>query len=76
MLDTADKKLDQIHRETLSFVHHQLQNLEPQMVASTMLAIAMRIYKTILTPDDFEKFMLVISNESNTIESFNGPTIN
>jgi len=36
----------------------------------------MRLYKTILTPADFEKFVSVVSDESDKIEPFDRPSIN
>ena len=34
----------------------------PQMVASTYMAIAMRIYKTVLSADEYERMLHVITN--------------
>jgi hypothetical protein len=73
---TVDEKLNQSHENTMRFVYQQLESTEPQMVASTMLAIAMRLYKTILTPADFEKFVNVVADESDKIEPFDRPSIN
>lgn len=71
-----NKSLDQAHRATMKFMFDQLEKTDPQIVASTMLAIAMRLYKTILKPTDFEKFVSVVSEESDGIEPFNRPSIN
>ena len=71
-----DKSLDQAHQATMKFMFDQLEKTDPQIVASTMLAIAMRLYKTILKPGDFEKFVSVVSEESDGIEPFNRPSIN
>jgi len=49
---------------------------DPQIVASTMLAIALRLYKTVLTPEDFRLFMETVEQTSNNISEFRGPTIN
>jgi len=75
-MKTVDEKLNQSHENTMRFVYQQLESTEPQMVASTMLAVAMRLYKTILTPTDFEKFVSVVSDESDKIEPFDRPSIN
>ena len=75
-MKTVDEKLNQSHENTMRFVYQQLESTDPQMVASTMLAIAMRLYKTILTPPDFEKFVNVVADESDKIEPFDRPSIN
>jgi hypothetical protein len=75
-MQEVDKELNESHSDTMQFVYQQLESKDPQMVASTLLAIAMRLYKTILTPSDFEKFMNVIANESDKIEPFDRPSIN
>jgi hypothetical protein len=75
-MKTVDDKLNEVHSETMRFMYEQLASKDPQIVASTMLAIAMRLYKTILTPKDFEKFMGVVADESGGIEPFHRPSIN
>jgi len=76
IMNTVDEKLNESHENTMRFVYQQLESTDPQMVASTMLAIAMRLYKTILTPSDFEKFLSVVADESDKIEPFDRPSIN
>lgn len=68
--------LDQVHGNTMRFVFEQLEQSDPQIIASTMLAIAVRLYKTILTPQDFERFMTTVSEESGNVEPFHRPSIN
>ena len=75
-MNTVDEKLEQSHENTMRFVYQQLESTDPQMVASTMLAIAMRLYKTILTPPDFEKFVNVVADESDKIQPLDRPSIN
>ena len=75
-MKTVDEKLNQSHESTMRFVYQQLESTDPQMVASTMLAIAMRLYKTILTPQDFERFVGVVADESDKIQPFDRPSIN
>ncbi len=76
IMQDENRKLDEAHKATMAFMFGQLQKADPQMVASTMLAIAMRLYKTILKPTDFEKFVTVVAEESDKIEPFNRPSIN
>jgi len=76
IMQDDNKNLDESHKATMTFMFNQLEKTDPQIVASTMLAIAMRLYKTILKPDDFEKFVSVVSEESGEIEPFDRPSIN
>ena len=71
-----NKNLDEAHKATMTFMFNQLEKTDAQIVASTMLAIAMRLYKTILKPTDFEQFVSVVSEESGEIEPFDRPSIN
>ena len=75
-MQNKNNSLDESHSKTIQFMYEQLENTDAQIVASTMLAIAMRLYKTILKPNDFEKFVSVVSEESGEIEPFDRPSIN
>ena len=75
-MQDKSKNLDEAHKATISFMFDQLEKTDAQIVASTMLAIAMRLYKTILKPTDFEKFVSVVSVESSGVEPFERPSIN
>ena len=49
---------------------------EPQIVASTMMAQAMRLYKTVFKhPGEFEEIMVTIMKRSKSIEPFNHKTL-
>ena len=53
-----------------------LRTNEPQMVASTMMAQAMRLYKTVFKhPGEFEEVMNTIMKQSESIEPFNHKSI-
>ena len=75
-MQDKSNNLDEAHKATMTFMFNQLEKTDAQIVASTMLAIAMRLYKTILKPTDFEKFVSVVSEESGEIEPFDRPSIN
>ena len=76
IMQDKSKNLDEAHKATMTFMFNQLEKTDAQIVASTMLAIAMRLYKTILKPGDFEQFVSVVSEESGEIEPFDRPSIN
>lgn len=75
-MQDINKKLDETHKATMTFMFNQLEKTDPQIVASTMLALSMRLYKTILKPRDFEQFVSVVSEESGGVEPFERPSIN
>lgn len=75
-MQDINKKLDEAHKATMTFMFNQLEKTDPQIVASTMLALSMRLYKTILKPRDFEQFVSVVSEESGGVEPFERPSIN
>ena len=53
-----------------------LRTNEPQMVASTMMAQAMRLYKTVFKyPGEFEEVMDTVMKQSEGIEPFNHKAI-
>ena len=53
-----------------------LRTNEPQMVASTMMAQSMRLYKTVFKyPGEFEEVMNTIMKQSESIEPFNHKSI-
>ena len=72
-----DLELEYIYNELFDkMVELVLRYNEPQMVASTMMAQAMRLYKTVFKyPGEFEEVMNTIIKQSETIEPFNHKVI-
>ena len=72
-----DLELEFIYNELFDkMVELVLRYNEPQMVASTMMAQAMRLYKTVFKyPGEFEEVMDTIIKQSKTIEPFNHKVI-
>ena len=66
-------ELEYIYNELFDkMVELVLRYNEPQMVASTMMAQAMRLYKTVFKyPGEFEEVMDTIIKQSEKIEPFN-----
>ena len=73
-----DLELEYIYNELFDkMVELILRYNEPQMVASTMMAQAMRLYKTVFKyPGEFEEVMDTIMKQSEQIEPFNNKAIN
>jgi len=72
-----DLELEFIYNELFDkMVELVLRYNEPQMVASTMMAQSMRLYKTVFKyPGEFEEVMDTIMKRSESIEPFNHKSI-
>jgi hypothetical protein len=72
-----DFELEYIYNELFDkMVELVLRYNEPQIVASTMMAQAMRLYKTVFKhPGEFEEIMVTIMKRSKSIEPFNHKTL-
>ena len=53
-------ELNQIYHEIFSEAIEHMKDYEPQMVAGTLMAIAMRLYKTHLTEEGFREMMQTV----------------
>ena len=52
-----DKELDELYQQIFADAVEYMKDYEPQMVAGTLMAIAIRLYKTNLTEDGFQKML-------------------
>ena len=52
-----DKELDELYQKIFADTIEHMKNYEPQMVAGTLMAIAIRLYKTNLTDDGFKDML-------------------
>ena len=52
-----DEELGRIYQELFETAASLSQGTDPGLVAASMMAIGSRIYKTILTAEDYEKMM-------------------
>ena len=75
--DKKDLELEFIYNELFDkMVELVLRYNEPQMVASTMMAQAMRLYKTVFKHEgEFKEAMKTILKQSKTIKPFNHVTL-
>jgi len=55
-----DKDLQEIYNRIFDDAMTYMDKFPPQMVAATYLAIAMRLYKTSLTPEEYETMVRTI----------------
>lgn len=75
MIKKEDKKLDNCYQELFKMVVDLQLKYPTQMVAGTMMAQALRIYKSTLTDDGFKGMMETISESETNIEPYNKPTL-
>jgi hypothetical protein len=73
--DTVDTQLQDIYDEFFQLMAKLCVTHEPQMVTGTMMAIALRLYKTTLTPEDFTKMIETIHRTAEHIEPFDMDSI-
>ena len=71
-----DKKLNDCYQELFEKVVELQLKYSSQMVAGTMMAQALRIYKSTLKDDDFKSMIETIAESESKIEPYDKPTIN
>ena len=71
-----DEKLNDCYQELFKTVVDMQTRYNNQMIAGTMMAQALRLYKSNLTEEGFRAMVEVIASSSDTIEPFDAPTIN
>jgi len=75
MKKKEDKKLNDCYEELFKTVVDLQLKYSSQMVAGTMVAQALRIYKSTLTDDGFKGMMETISESEHNIQPYNKPTL-
>jgi hypothetical protein len=71
-----DVILNDCYQELFKTVVDMQARYNNQMIAGTMMAQALRIYKSNLTEEGFKSMVQTIADSSDTIEPFDTPTIN
>ena len=71
-----DKKLNDCYQELFEKVVELQLKYPNQMVAGTMMAQALRIYKSTLKDDDFKSMIETIAESESKIQPYNKPTLN
>ena len=71
-----DVKLNDCYQELFKTVVDMQAKYNNQMIAGTMMAQALRIYKSNLTEEGFKAMVQTIADSSDTIKPFDTPTIN
>jgi len=65
-----EKELQELNNKIFEQVLKHMKKHDPQMVAGTLMAIAIRLYKTRLSDDGFHKMLQEIINSEDEVESY------
>ena len=68
--DKESKELQDIYNKIFEQSVKHMKDYEPQMVAGTLMAIAIRLYKTSLSEDGFHKMLQTIMDSEDEVESY------
>ncbi len=71
-----DEKLNECYQELFKKVVDLQARYNNQMIAGTMMAQALRLYKSNLSEEGFTSMVQTIADSSDTIEPFDPITIN
>ena len=71
-----DEKLNDCYQELFKTVVDMQARYNNQMIAGTMMAQALRLYKSNLTDEGFEAMVKVIADTRDSIQPFDSPTVN
>jgi|TARA_R110002096_G_C14032052_1_gene671266 hypothetical protein len=70
MLKNKDKELQDIYNKIFEQSVKHMKNYEPQMVAGTLMAIAIRLYKTNLSDDGFHEMLQTVLDSEKDVKSY------
>ena len=76
MQKKENKKLNDCYQELFEKVVELQLKYPNQMVAGTMMAQALRIYKSTLKDDDFKSMIETIVESESKIQPYDKPTLN
>ena len=71
-----DKKMNDLYQKMYRDLNKLCEKNDPLMVAGIMMAQAIKIYKTALPDEEFERMMDTISDSKDIVKPLNTPTIN
>ena len=75
IMDYSDKKLNDCYKELFKEVVDLQLKYPIYMVAGTMMAQALRIYKTTLNDEEFRSMIETIAESESKIEPYDKPTL-
>ena len=70
MPKSKEKELQDIYNKIFKQTIKHMKTYEPQMVAGTLMAIAIRLYKTTLDDDGFSKMLETVLDSEKEIRPY------
>ena len=70
MPKNKEKELQDIYNKIFAQPIRHIKKHEPQMVAGTLMAIAIRLYKTNLSEDGFHEMLQTVLDSEDKIKSY------
>tara|TARA_R100001244_G_scaffold59126_1_gene49819 strand:+ start:555 stop:785 length:231 start_codon:yes stop_codon:yes gene_type:complete len=70
---TDDEKLKRIYQKIFTDAMIYGENYPMQMVAATYLAIAMRLYKTVLSVEEYEDMLKTVIETAEEVKPYKDP---
>ena len=70
MAKNKDKELQDIYNKIFGQAMQHMKKYEPQMVAGTLMAIAIRLYKTSLSDDGFHEMLQTVLDSEEDIRPY------
>ena len=69
-MKNKDKELQAIYNKIFAQAVNHMKKYEPQMVAGTLMAIAMRLYRTSLSDDGFHQMLQTVFDAEEDVKSY------
>ena len=70
MPKNKEKELQEIYDKVFAQAVRHMKKYEPQMVAGTLMAIAMRLYRTSLSADGFHAMLQTVLDSEEDVKSY------
>ena len=70
MPKNKEKELQDIYNKIFAQTIRHIKKHEPQMVAGTLMAIAIRLYKTSLSNDGFSEMLQTVLDSEDDVEPY------
>ena len=70
MAKSKEKELQDIYNKIFKQTVRHIKTYEPQMVAGTLMAIAIRLYRTSLSDDGFHQMLQTVLDSEEDVKSY------
>ena len=70
MPKSKEKELQEIYNKIFRQSVNHMKTYEPQMVAGTLMAIAIRLYRTTLSDDGFHQMLQTVLDSEEDVKSY------